>query len=187
MWQLSNDYTIELARRFLLDDFLKVVRRTRFLYVDTVPPITIGHGYYEPVILSLCWCDFLGALYCGDGEIGHTARSKRFIEEVMGRFNPRYSSIANHLVKTYQHGPVHAYAPEGNFNILISNDAEHLNEVQNPYCLKLSVKTLLDDLENSVIWYANNLNHADDARAGSIEALNNARRDLLNYTTEPDT
>jgi len=187
MWQLSNDYTIELAQRFLLEDFLKVVSRTRFLYVETPPPSAIGRGYYEPVILSLCWCDFLGALYCGDGEMGHTARSKRFIEEVMGRFNSKYKATAKHLVKTYRHGPVHAYVPDGNFNILVDNEAEHLNELQNPYCLRISVKTLLDDLEKSVVWYANNLITADTNRAGSIEALNKARRDLLNYTNEPET
>ncbi len=85
MWNLKLDYTVGLARQFLLDDFLKVIRRTRFLYVETTSPGDIGQGYFEPITLSLCWCDFLGALYCGNGKIGSsTERSKAFIVEVLG-------------------------------------------------------------------------------------------------------
>lgn len=186
MWNIGIDYTPELARQFLLEDFLKVVLRTRFLYVEALIPPTIGRGYYEPVILCLCWCDFLGALYCGDGKMGHTDRSKRFIEEVMGHFNPSYRSVSGRLVKTYRHGPVHAFAPAGSFNIRTVDDAEHLKQAENPDYLIVSVKTLLDDLEKSVRFFAENLKETGDAREASIRAFNNARRDLLRYTSEGD-
>ncbi|OFZ67735.1 MAG: hypothetical protein A2V79_02635 [Betaproteobacteria bacterium RBG_16_56_24] len=121
MWNLKIDYTAESARQFLLDDFLKVIRRARFLYVETSPPDNIGHGFFEPITLSLCWCDFLGALYSGDGTMGNTERIKTYITEVLGKSSPRYKSAAKHLVSIYRNGSVHAYAPDGNFDIHLNN------------------------------------------------------------------
>ena len=55
MWKISGDYTIEMAREFLIQDFLKVVLRTKYLYLETEPKEGIGHGYFEPILLGLCW------------------------------------------------------------------------------------------------------------------------------------
>lgn len=115
--------------------------------------------------------------------MGHTARSKKFIEEVMGQFNSAYRVVSHRIVKTYRHGPVHAFVPAGNFNIRIRDETEHLKELKTPDCLIISVNALLNDLEQSVRWYASNLKETGDGREGSIRALNNARKDLLNYTT----
>ena len=185
MWKIHIDYTADLAQQFLLEDLRKVILRTRFLYVQTKPPQNLGHGYFEPITLCLCWCDFLGALYCGDGKMGNTERSKTYITEVLGMQNARYKSAAKHLVKTYRNGPVHAYAPEGNFNIVLNNKDEHLAEKQKPFCLVVSVDTLLSDLEQSVVWYAENIRKTGGSSGhGTLAALNQARRDLLNYVEE---
>jgi hypothetical protein len=185
MWKLKIDYTAEMAQQFLLEDFRKVIQRARFLYVQTTPQQNLGYGLFEPITLSLCWCDFLGALYCGNGKMGNTERSKNYITEVLGVQNARYKSAAEHLVKTYRNGPVHAYTPEGNFNIHLNNKGEHLAQKQKPFCLVVSVDTLLSDLEHSVVWYAENIRKTEGSNGhGTLVALNQARRDLLQYVEE---
>jgi hypothetical protein len=87
----SGEYTLAQARSFLREDFLKVAQRTRFLYVQAPQHADLGFGFFEPVLLALCWCDFLGALYTGKGTIGtSTERSRRFIAEVLGGGNPKF-------------------------------------------------------------------------------------------------
>src|SRR5262245_50759978 len=107
MWNISGDYTVDVAQKFFSEDFIKVIRRTRFLYVETKPPSELGYGFYEPVTLSLCWCDFLGALYCGNGKGAHTQRMTAYLNEVMGTVNANYKAVAADLVSIYRHGPVH--------------------------------------------------------------------------------
>ena len=178
MWNLKLDYTVEMATEFLLNDFLKIIKRTRFLYVETEPDNDIGHGFFEPLILGLCWCDFLGALYYGDGNLGNTERSKKYISEVLGVLNPRYRSAAKHLVKNYRNGAVHAYAPDGNFNIILNHSEAHLTEKHNPFCLVVSINDFLNDLEKSVVSFAESINATYDG-FGTLDSLNKARRDLL--------
>ncbi|MCU7929017.1 MAG: hypothetical protein KZQ97_21655 [Candidatus Thiodiazotropha sp. (ex Dulcina madagascariensis)] len=185
MWNIKNDYTVDLAEQFLLEDFRKVIQRARFLYVQTEPPQGLGYGLFEPITLSLCWCDFLGSLYCGNGERDNTKRSKKYITEVLGEENPRYKAAAKHLVKTYRNGAVHAYAPDGNFTIHLNNKDEHLSQKHEPHCLVVSVDTLLSDLEQSVVWYAENIRKTEGASGlGTLTALNRAHQDLLKYVED---
>ena len=85
MWYPLKPFTLKEAKGFLRSDFARVVKRTKYLYVERKPKKRIGYGFFEPVLLCLCWCDLLGALYCGDGKsipaggIGNTKRSKKFI------------------------------------------------------------------------------------------------------------
>ena len=88
-------------------------------------------------------------------------------------------------MKNYRNGAAHAYAPDGSFNIILSDDARHLEETQNPHMVKISISTLLNDLEASVIWFSDNLKPDNDPKVtGSIGAFNQARRDLLEYENE---
>ena len=174
-----------MATEFLLKDFVKVIRRTRSLYVETEPVNDIGYGFFEPVMLGLCWCDFLGALYYGDGNLGNTERSKKYISGVLGAINPRYNSAAKHLVKTYRNGAVHGYSPDGNFNITLKDSESHLTEKHNPFCLVISVNDFLIDLERSVKSFAENISNTEGKEGlGTLESLNQARRDLLKYAEE---
>ncbi len=86
------------------------------------------------------------------------------------------------MVKTYRNGPVHAYAPDGNFNIQLNNKSEHLAQKNGTDCLVVSVGTLLDDIEQSVKWYAENISKTEGSNgSGTLAAFNQARRDLLHY------
>jgi hypothetical protein len=80
-----------------------------------------------------CWCDFLGALYVGNGKsigeggIGNTKGSKIFINDVLGTVNPAYKAVSKDLIKVYRHGTVHQYAPSGPFDIRHPSDRAHLD------------------------------------------------------------
>ena len=184
MWSIKLDFTLDLVQEFLLKDFMKSVHRTRFLYLETKPPTELGYGFFEPVLLILCWCDFLGALYSGKGEWNKsTERTELFIKEVMSVANPKYVQAAKFIVKNYRHGSVHAYAPGGNFNILQNVSKEHLNREQKPFVLKIDINSLINDFEESVKWFAANITD-EHKGSGSLDAFNRARRQLLKYEQE---
>src|SRR5437016_5381220 len=134
MWYPLKTFTLKEAKGFLRSDFARVVKRTKYLYVERKPKKRIGYGFFEPVLLCLCWCDFLGALYCGDGKsipaggIGNTKRSKKFIDDILGSVNPNYKKASSDLIKIYRHGTVHAFAPAGTFDIRLSDKTNHLRK-----------------------------------------------------------
>jgi len=186
MWKISGDFRLDIAREFLLRDFIKSVKRTRILYLQTKLPSDIGSGFFEPVTLILCWCDFLGALYSGKGDWkDSTERAEIFIKEVMDRFNPKYAQSSKALVRNYRHGIVHGYTPGGNFNILVNKPEEHLQQLHRPHVLKVDINSLVDDLEKSVEWFANTLLETNDPNVhGGLAALNKARQIMLKYENE---
>ena len=182
---MKTDFTTEMAKDFLLDDFIKSVKRTRFLYLETEPKPELGYGFFEPIMLILCWCDFMGALYTGKGEWKEASeRSEIFIKEVMSKINPKYAQSSNSLVKNYRHGSVHAYAPGVNFNILINEPEDHLKQNHRPHVLKINVNSLIDDFEQAIILFAANIKDSDTEEYGTISAFNKVRRILLKYEDE---
>lgn len=186
MWKIKSDCTVEIAKNFLLEDFIKSVKRTRILYIETELSPDIGHGFFEPIMLILCWCDFIGALYTGKGDWKDSSdRAEIFIKEVMNNINPKYAQSAKLLIKNYRHGSVHAYAPGGNFNILIDEPNSHLQQQHKPHVLKVNINNLIDDFEKSIEWFANNLTDSNNPdECGSLAAFNQARQSLLKYETE---
>jgi hypothetical protein len=183
MWYPIRDYTLADAKQFLLDDFIKVLKRTKYHYVERKPRKSIGYGFFEPILLCLCWCDFLGALYCGDGKsireggLGNTKRSEIFINDVLGAINPDYRQVSADLIKIYRHGTVHAYAPAGNFDIRVSDKVNHL-KLQRGRVI-LSLEDLLTDMIKGVKLFAQTL-HLDSQSLsrGSLVAFNKARTEL---------
>ncbi len=165
---------------------MKSVKRTRILYLQTKLPPEVGCGFFEPVTLILCWCDFLGALYSGKGDWkDSTERAEIFIKEVMYKFNSKYVQSSKALVRSYRHGIVHGYTPGGNFNILLNKPEEHLMQLHRPHVLKVDINSLVDDFEKSVEWFANNLFETSDPNIhGGLAALNKARQIMLKYENE---
>lgn len=183
MWYPIKDYTLSEARRFLRSDFSKVIKRTKYLYVTRKQPKRIGPGFFEPVLLCFCWCDFLGALYTGDGKsareggMGNTKRSKVFIDDVLGAINPAYKNVSDDLIKVYRHGPVHAYAPSGSFDIMLSGKAQHLKKSDSK--VVISLEHLLDELLAGVTHFAKILYRDSTALGkGTLVAFNKARKEL---------
>jgi len=183
VWYPIKDYTLGEAKSFLRSDFAKVLKRTKYLYVERKPKKSVGYGFFEPILLCLCWCDFLGALYCGDGKrvreggIGNTKRSKIFIDEVLGAVNARYREVSDELIRVYRHGTVHAYAPARDFKIKLSDKAEHLKKEGAKVIISLE-HFLIDMLEGTK-QFARIL-HLDSQSLsrGSLVAFNKARREL---------
>jgi len=183
MWHLRRDFTADLARQFLLDDLLKDILRTKYLYADIEPSKDFGRGFFEPVLLALCWCDFLGALYTGTGTVGtSTVRTTRYLREMLADVDVRYADVAEYLVKTYRHGVVHAYAPLGHFQISVSDATSHLRTKAKPLMVSISIAHLLEDLGESVRRLASSLDPSGPAdRPKTLAALNKARSELLAY------
>jgi len=183
MWYPIRDFTLSEAKLFLRKDFAKVVKRTKYLYVETKPRENIGYGFFEPILLCLCWCDFLGALYTGDGRgvrdggIGNKKRSEVFINEVLTAVNSNYGNVSDDLIKVYRNGTVHAYAPAGVFDIRVSDANQHLKI--NRGVLTISIEHLLDDMMKAIEYFAKIL-HRDSKslNKGSLAAFNKGRREL---------
>lgn len=151
-----RDYTLDEARAFLRKDFAKVLKRIKYLYVDHIPPPQIGEGFSEPVLLSLCWCNFLGALYSGCRTKNDTKLTEDFIKEVLGEINEEYRNHAKLIVRIYRHGAVHAYAPKKAFRIVLrEGNAEHLKETKD--CITICADQLLDDLLEGTERFADKL------------------------------
>ena len=61
MWYPIRNYTLSKAQEFLRDDFSKVIKRTKYLYVSRSSPKHIAPGLFEPILLvrlsrrALCW------------------------------------------------------------------------------------------------------------------------------------
>jgi hypothetical protein len=177
MWYPIRDYTLAEARTFLRDDFSKVIRRTRYLYVDAPQRADLGHGFFEPVQLALCWCDFLGALYAGTTAGGNQRRIEAFLDHVLGGVNSDYRAAMQGLVQCYRHGTVHAYAPAGSFLISVPDVPQHLHRQGD--LIVLSVARLLDDMLRGVERFAAGLTDASGATGpGTLAAFNAGRSEL---------
>ena len=183
MWYPKKDFTLSEAKTFLEKDFLKVIKRTKYLYVERKPKKSIGYGFFEPIMLCMSWCDFLGALYCGSGKeiikggIGSTKRSKVFIEEILGQINPKYKTRATELIKTYRHGTVHAYAPLKSFHIEIFAPEKHLEKSNNK--LTVSIEAFLSDLITGTKKFKKSLHlNSKTFERGSLVAFNKGRSEL---------
>lgn len=178
MWYPIRDYTLDEAQRFLREDFLQVLRRVRLLYVDTRLPPDIGPGYFEPILLCACWCDFLGALYSGNATNGNAYRIKTFLDSVLSEINPRYREVSGSFVKVYRHSTVHAYAPAALFRIAISQKDQHL--ILDGSMLGISIAHLVDDMIRAVEIFATQLGEGEVDRIGegSLAAFNKARGQL---------
>ncbi|HFD32886.1 MAG TPA: hypothetical protein ENJ28_09310 [Gammaproteobacteria bacterium] len=184
MWYPIKDYSLKEAKEFLRKDFIKVVKRTKYLYVECKPRKNIGYGFFEPIVLCLSWCDFLGALYCGSGKqiskggLGNTERSKTFINEILGNINPKYKEASQELVKMYRNGTVHAYAPSGGFDIRINDTSEHLNKNNNKKLI-ISIEQFVNDMIEGTNYFAKLLHlNSKTMCYGSLVAFNKGRSEL---------
>lgn len=183
MWYPSGDFTLRQAKDFLRKDFLKVVRRTKYLYVDKKPTKRYGAGFFEPILLCLCWWDFLGALYCGDGRPRHKGglsnekRITKFIVDVLGSVNSRYKGVSRDLVRVYRHGTVHAYAPAGAFFIALRDQKNHLRRRKRQ--LTVSIDDLLADTIKATRRFASLLKaEPESLQKSTLGAFNKARSEL---------
>jgi hypothetical protein len=143
--------------------------------LEVTPPPELGYGFFEPVQLALCWCDFLGALYCGSTAGGNSMRIGAFLNGVLSEVNPAYRTVATDLVKVYRHGMVHAYAPDGAFQIVVPVSQQHLKRQAG--AVVISVSMLLDDMLQGVNRFANGLTNGASG-PGTLAALNDGRAAL---------
>lgn len=183
MWYPKKDFSLSEAKSFLEKDFLKALKRTKYLYVERKPKQSIGYGFFEPVLLCMSWCDFLGALYCGSGKeirrggLGSTKRSEIFIEDILGEINAKYKIHAKELIKTYRHGTIHAYAPFNHFHINVFDSEKHLEKSNNK--LFVSIEAFLSDLITGTINYKKSLHlNSTTLAKGSLVAFNKGRAEL---------
>lgn len=161
-----------------------MVRRTKYLYVDRKPTKKYGAGFFEPVLLCLSWCDFLGALYLGcgrprrEGGLSNEERMSAFIVDILGHVNPRYKSVSGDLVRVYRHGTVHAYAPAGTFHIATRDPRNHLQKRGN--LLTISLDDLLREMIEATRHFAAVLKtDSKSFKRGTLVAFNKARSELL--------
>jgi hypothetical protein len=185
---MSNEisvHSLQKAKKFLEHDVIKVFKRTKYLYLDVKPKTNIGRGYFEPILLCLCWCDYLGALYVGDYRIGeknwkygNTKRTKAYIRYILGCVNPDYQEVYKSLVDIYRHGLVHAYAPR-KFHIRISRTKQHLTVMNDR--LVISLECFLDEMIKGVRCFASILKEDNNAGVGTLAAFNRARKELAQY------
>ena len=182
-WYPPGDFSLQDAEDFLEKDFMKCLLRTKHLYVETPPKNETGYGMFEPIMLCLSWCDFLGALYCGDGleswggGKGNTYRSQRYIEGVLGRINPSYANSSSELVKNYRNGLIHGYVPV-RFNIMYGDASNHLVE-DDKGLLRVDIPTLINDMIASVHLFSKSLEAISFGLPGSLSLFNKGRDELL--------
>ena len=183
MWYPAGDFTLRQAKDFLRKDFLKVVRRTKYFYVDRKPTKQYGAGFFEPILLCLCWCDFLGALYSGygrphnEGGLSNEGRMTAFIVDILGHVNPRYKGVSRDLVRVYRHGTIHAYAPAGRFHIVTRDQKKHLQKRGN--LLTISLDDLLREMIAATKHFATVLKaESKSFKSGTLVAFNKARSEL---------
>ena len=184
MWYPARDFTLRQAKDFLRKDFLKVVRRTKYFYVDRRPTKQYGAGFFEPILLCLSWWDFLGALYCGDGRPRHDGglsneeRITAFILDVLGSVSTRYNkAVSKGLVQVYRNGTVHAYAPAGKFHIATRDPTQHLQTSGGR--LTISLDDLLADTIKATLYFAKVLKaDSKSFKKGTLVAFNKARSEL---------
>jgi hypothetical protein len=190
VWYQAGDFSLKQAKDFLRKDFIKVVRRTKYVYVQRKPAKRIGYGFFEPVLLALAWCDFLGALYCGDGRprqnggLSNEERITRFVVDVLGEINSRYKGVSQDIVRVYRHGTVHAYAPAGAFRISVNDPGSHLKKVNGQ--LGISVADLLGELVDATNHFARILRtDSRTLKPGTLVAFNKARSELNGNLISP--
>jgi hypothetical protein len=183
MWYPAGDFTLRQAKDFLRKDFLKVVRRTKYLYVKRRPTKKYGAGFFEPILLCLSWWEFLGALYCGDGRPRHEGgrsneeRVTAFIVDILGSVNSRYKGVSRDLVRVYRHGTVHAYAPAGPFCITTHESGDHLRKRNDQ--ITISLEDLLEETIKATLRFATGLKADPKSfRKGTLVAFNKARSEL---------
>jgi hypothetical protein len=183
VWYPVRPFSLRDARAFLRKDFSRVLRRTRYLYVLRRPTKQYGQGFFEPILLCMCWCDFLGALYCGDGKstwaggIGNSKRIRTFLSELMATVNPAYKTASRPLLSVYRNGTVHAFAPAGPFEIHDSEPARHLTK--NGKRLVISIDDLIKDLLEATRRLAIGLQKPGPTSThGSLAAFNKGRQEL---------
>src|SRR3989442_8527465 len=119
------------AKGFLTDNFLCVLRRTRSIYVELARQDELlksegrAHGYFEPVLLCICWCDFLGALYLGEGKADDKRRIVQWLKGPMDSQNALYRKHASKIHQAYRNGLAHGFQPNW-FNISYDERDHHL-------------------------------------------------------------
>jgi hypothetical protein len=177
MWRSNVPFSLDKARDFLRQDFLKALVRTRYLYVEAPPPI-YGPGFFEPVVLCFCWIDFLGALYLGTGTSQKNERGVAFLDCVVAKINPAYAAVSAELLAVYRNGMVHAYAPAGQFDLRTADRVAHLSRTAD-HQIVISIEDLVEDLIESTCRYADELSDNDPLeKPGNLAAFNKAHKEL---------
>lgn len=172
------DCTIKEAQEYLIQDFSKEVIRTKYLYLEIPIPKEIGDGFFEPILIFVCWCDSLGALYTGDAKRGRsTKRSKIFMKDILGEVNNRYKDegVTDDLLEDYRHLLVHFFQPK-NFLIAKSDIDHHLTKKDGK--LNIGIKQLLNEMLEGIKLFAKVLDpDIENNSYGSLRAFNKARKE----------
>ncbi len=174
--------TIDTARR-RLDDFLKILKRTKYLYVEISIPLELSKGYFEPTLLCFCWMDFLGGLYTGNPSPNSKGRITAWLKSpYMLKANTSYKTQAKKLFEGYRNGLVHGYAPEV-FHLSYGDVLGHLTE-SGPGKVKIEIPTLIDHLIASVEEFGKQLQSLPltkkgKPRPGSIEAFEQSFKQIF--------
>ena len=104
--------TRDAAASFLRNDFMHCVIRTKRLYVGLGPRDEVlrrlgaEEGYFEPLLLSYCWMDFLGKLRQG-ADLGTDAAIRAWIRGPMESVRTGYRARADALIGQHRDSLVH--------------------------------------------------------------------------------
>lgn len=175
---------LDSAKRFLTENFVWALCRTRRLYVELAPTDeqlkSAGreYGNFEPVLLCICWSDFLGALFLGEGKADAKQRITQWFRSPMRKQNESYRNAAKKIYAAYRNGLVHGYQPEA-FYFSYDEPDHHLE--MKAGTLWIDVSSLLDDMIAAVEIFAANMTEqpgVSPAAHGSLEAFNKAAKEL---------
>lgn len=171
---MPRPFTVNSAQGFLTKNLLWALKRTRRLYVELSPhdpglPTDRRIGFFEPVLLCLCWCDFLGALYLGEGFSNNERRIVQWFRGPMQKQNRLYRTQAGKIYRAYRNGLVHGFAPTW-FYVSFDEPALHLADFKKNG-VRIDFPTLLDDLVWAVRSYAAHLK-SRLRRHGNVAAFN---------------
>jgi len=176
MSNIRKDYTKKEAQDHLTNDFIKTVKRTQYLYLNTSIEKEIGQGYFEPLLLFFCWCDYLGALYTGEaGDGTSTKRSKAFICDILGNTNEHYKRVVDKLMDLYRHRLVHTYHPK-NFHISIKDLDTHLTIKDGN--LHISITKSLDEMLLGINLFASKFDDDENNSNERLMKFNKARQEI---------
>lgn len=185
---MPKRFTLKTARGYLTGNIIWPVKRTRRLYVKLAPrdsglPKARRHGYFEPVLLCLCWCDFLGALYFGEGIAADRRRIVGWLRGPMAKQNRLYRTRAEKIYKAYRNGLVHGFEPKW-FYLSYNETGRHLTNFKT-HGVRIDIPTLLDDLIKAIYDFAMHLQKSRKPVHGSIKAFNKGWQQTMRLANKP--
>jgi hypothetical protein len=108
---------------YLRYDFKKVLIRTRQVYIDNhfvagedmAPPL-IGFGFYEPLLLGLCYAETLGQYWYPE---------RNALSQILTNLGSGYGPYARKLRNYFRNGLAHHFRPFGEFFIDLNTSIEY--------------------------------------------------------------